>query len=107
MKKYLPFLLIAMVVQSCASSQKADDVIENKRFNAWLHHPKSELVYRWGAPDSIFKDGKGGEILLYKEAIDYKSVMNNRYTGKQISFRKEMFINSDSLIYDWRALRRK
>ena len=58
-------------------------------------------------PDSVFNDGHGGEILMYKEAIDYKSVMNSRYTGKQYSFKKEMYINSDSSIYDWRAWRRK
>jgi hypothetical protein len=108
MKNCLSLLLPAIIVAfSCSSSHKAEDAKEDKRFNAWLHHSKSELVKKWGEPDSIFTDGKGGEILLYKEALDYKSVMDERYTGLQFSFKKEMFINRDSLIYNWRAWRRK
>ena len=108
MKASLPFLCMVILFHAgCSSSHKAEDIKENQRFNKWLHHSKGELIATWGAPDSVFADGHGGEILLYKEALDYKSVMNSRYTGKQFSFRKEMFVNADSSIYDWRAWRRK
>ena len=76
-------------------------------FNKLLKPFKSKLVQTWGQPDSTATDGKGGEILIYKEGVDYKSVMNAKYTGTQYSFRKEMFVNADSLIYYWKAWRRK
>jgi hypothetical protein len=104
------FLIIAVVLLSCGSTEKArkaHDAKEDALFNKWLHQPKALLVRTWGQPDSTTTDGKGGEILIYKEGIDAKSVMNEKYTGKQYSFRKEMYINSDSLIYYWKAWRRK
>jgi hypothetical protein len=33
--------------------------------------------------------------------------MNEKYNGKQYSFRKEMYVNPDSLIYYWKAWRKK
>ncbi len=72
-----------------------------------MHHSKSQLVHQWGRPDSVVSDGKDGEILIYKEGIDYVSTMNENYTGTQYSFRKEMFVNADSVIYYWKAWRRK
>ena len=103
------FLLLCTITAlfSCGPSQKAFDAKEDAVFNKWLKHPKSQLVQSWGQPDSIKTDGKGGEVLIYKEGVDYKSVMNSKYTGTQYSFRKEMFVNADSLIYYWKAWRRK
>ena len=107
MKRYgLPALLIALLT-GCAPSQKSHDAKEDALFNKWLHHSKRELIQRWGQPDSTKTDGKGGEIMIYKEAIDFVSVMNEKYTGKLYSFRREMFVNADSLIYYWKAWRRK
>lgn len=60
-----------------------------------------------GQPDSVISDGKNGEILIYKQRTGGASVMNGNYTGKQYSFRKEMFVNADSVIYYWKAWRRK
>ena len=108
MKKDLLLLsLIISALISCGPSQKNFDAKEDALFNKWLHHPKAQLVQSWGQPDSIRADGKGGEILIYKQAVDYKSVMNQKYTGTQYSFRKEMFVNADSLIYYWKAWRKK
>ncbi len=111
MMKYLVLsgLLITIII-SCGTSEKArkaQDAKENALFNQWLNHSKSELVQTWGQPDSTISDGKGGQILIYKEGIDFKSVMNERYTGKQFSFRKEMFVNADSTVYYWRSWRKK
>ena len=111
MKKYflnLPLLLILII--SCQSSQKLQrtrDAKEDAVFNSWINHSKSQLINQWGQPDSSMSDGKGGQILIYKEGVDYKSVMNGKYTGPQFSFRKEMYINADSSIYSWRAKRKK
>ena len=99
--------VIVFVFAGCTSSQKTQDAKENALFNKWLYKPKALLVQTWGQPDSIVSDKKGGQILIYKEGVDYKSVMNQHYTGKQFSFRKEMYINADSLIYYWKAWRRK
>jgi hypothetical protein len=108
MKPYFLFLcLIIIVFSRCASSQKAQDAKENALFDQWLHKPKALLVQNWGQPDSTISDGKRGQILIYKEGVDYKSIMNEKYTGKQFSFRKEMYVNSDSLIYYWKAWRKK
>jgi hypothetical protein len=107
MKKIICAGTIIVILLSCGPSQKALDAKEDALFNKWLTHSKSELIQAWGQPDSTTADGKGGEILIYKEGIDYKSVMNGKYTGKQFSFRKEMFINADSLVYYWKAWRRK
>jgi hypothetical protein len=107
MKKVFFCCLVTAVYISCSPSQKALDAKEDAVFNKWLHHSKAELVQAWGLPDSARADGKGGEVLIYKEGIDYKSIMNGKYTGKQYSVRKEMFINADSLIYYWKAWRRK
>lgn len=101
------FCLIIIAFSGCTSSQKNRDAKEDALFNKWLQRPKSLLVKTWGEPDSTVSDGKGGQILIYKEGVDYKSVMNEKYTGKQFSFRKEMYINADSLIYNWKAWRRK
>lgn len=103
------FLLLGTIAAlfSCKPSQKVLDAKEDALFNKWLKHPRSQLVQTWGQPDSIRNDGKGGEILIYKEGVDYKSVMNSKYTGTQYSFRKEMYVNADSLIYYWKAWRRK
>jgi hypothetical protein len=104
---FLYLCLLIVVLIHCTSSQKAQDAKENALFNKWLNKPKSLLLQNWGKPDSIKSDGKGGQILIYKEGIDYKSVMNEKYTGKQFSFRKEMYVNANSLIYNWKAWRRK
>ena len=107
MNKLFFTCIVTAVCISCGLSQKTLNAREDALFNKWLRHSKAELVQAWGQPDSARADGKGGEVLIYKEGIDYKSVMNGKYTGKQYSFRKEMFINADSLIYYWKAWRRK
>lgn len=101
------WLILLCVVAGCSPSRKNVDAKEDALFNKWLHHPKSQLVREWGPPDSTRTDGRGGEVLLYKERVDATSVMNGNYTGKQYSFRKEVFIGRDSLIYYWKAWRRK
>lgn len=98
---------MASVVLSCSPSQKSMDAKEDALFNKWLRHSKTELVQAWGQPDSTFRDGKQGQILLYKEKNDFQSVMNEQYSGTQFSFRKEMYVNADSMIYYWRSWRRK
>ena len=107
MKKYVFYLVVITGMLSCGPSQKTINAREDALFNKWLHHSKAQLTQTWGQPDSTKPDGKGGEILIYKEGVDYKSVMNEKYTGKQYSFRKEMYVNADSLIYYWKAWRRK
>lgn len=107
MKKYVLCLAVLAAVIGCGPSKKSLDAKEDALFNKWLNHSKTHLIQRWGQPDSTKPDGKGGEILIYKEGTDYKSVMNEKYTGKQYSFRKEIYINADSLIYYWKAWRRK
>ena len=107
MKSYFLLLLPFSMLLSCTPSGKITDTKENAAFNKWLHHTKAELVRAWGQPDSTRPDGKKGEILVYKEGVDYKSVMNQKYTGPQYSFRKEMYVNADSLIYYWKAWRKK
>lgn len=108
MKIFLSYIVfILLILMGCSSSQKASDAKENALFNKWLQHPKSQLINTWGLPDSTMPDNKGGEILIYKERIDYKSVMNEKYTGTQYSFRKEMYVNADSIIYFWKSKRRK
>ena len=106
-KDILLLCVIISVLNSCGPSQKVLDAKEDAVFNKWLKHPKAQLLQSWGQPDSIKANGEGGEILIYKERIDYKSVMNEKYTGKRYSFRKEMYVNADSLIYYWKAWRRK
>ena len=108
MKKILlPICIYITVLISCGPTQKVLDAKEDAIFNKWLNYPKEDLIKAWGEPDSAVSDGKSGQILIYKEAVDYKSVMNERYTGIQYSFRKEMYINKDSRIYYWKAWRRK
>lgn len=107
MKKYILLVCLFIIAVSCGPSQKVLDAKEDALFNKWINHSKTELVQTWGQPDSTKTDGKGGEILIYKEGVDYKSVMNGKYTGPQFSFRKEMYVNADSLIYYWKAWRRK
>lgn len=107
MNRVFSSLLIALALISCGPSQKAMNAKEDAIFNKWIGHTKSELINAWGQPDSSRENGRNGEILIYKEGIDYKSVMNEKYTGKQYSFRKEMYINADSVIYYWKAWRRK
>ena len=107
MEKYILALVCAAFLLNCSPSKKSIDAKEDALFNAWLHHSKQELVQRWGQPDSTRPDGRKGEVLIYKEGIDAKSVMNGRYTGVQYSFRKEIYVNADSLIYNWKAWRRK
>ncbi len=110
MKRYFFCLIFLPVFLSCGVSKKgfkAKNAKEDALFNKWLTHSKSELIEKWGQPDSTATDGKSGNILIYKEGIDFKSVMNEKYTGKQFSFRKEMYVNADSIIYNWKAWRRK
>lgn len=109
MTKSFLLILIAILI-SCASSQKVQqerDAKEDALFNKWLNHSKAELIQKWGQPDSTVSDGRKGEILIFKERVDYKSVMNEKYTGTQFSFRKEMYVNADSIIYNWKSRRRK
>ncbi len=91
----------------CVPSKKASDAKENKLFNQWLKQPRSLLVKQWGQPDSLMSDGRNGQILIYKEGVDFLSVMNEKYTGKQYSPRIEMYVNADSIIYHWKAWRRR
>lgn len=108
MRKYifiLPVILTAF--SACGPSRKATDKKADAIFNEWINQPKSQLVEQLGKPDSIISDGKNGEVLIYKERVGGASVMNGNYTGRQYSFRKEMFVNADSVIYYWKAWRRK
>lgn len=107
MNRALSGFLITLALISCGPSQKVMDAKEDALFNKWIGHSKSELINAWGQPDSSRGNGTNGEILIYKEGIDYKSVMNEKYTGKQYSYRKEMYINADSVIYYWKSWRRK
>lgn len=109
-KYFFPAYIFIAILISCTSSQKAQqaqDAKENALFNKWIKHSKAELTRAWGQPDSSVSDGKRGEILIYKERVDFKSVMNENYTGTQFSFRKQMYVNADSIIYNWKAWRRK
>ena len=84
MKKILLILCVVLIVLAgCGPSRKAIDAREDSILNQWLKQPKSLLVRQWGQPDSLMSDGRNGEILIYKEGIDFLSVMNERYTGKQ------------------------
>src|SRR4028118_310630 len=106
MNKLCYCIIAATIFMSCGTSERARraaDAKEDAIFNKWLNNSKHQLIQAWGLPDSAKLDGRGGEILIYKERVDYKSVMNQNYTGAQYSFRKELFINSDSVIYYWRA----
>ncbi len=103
---FVLFISTALLI-SCGPSKKAINAKEDALFNQWLNHTKSQLVRQWGKPDSVMSDGSSGEILIYKEGVNFLSVMNEKYTGPQHSFRKEIFVNADSLIYHWRAWRRK
>ena len=92
---------------ACGPSRRTSDKKANAIFNEWINQPKSQLVAQLGQPDSIMSDGKNGQILIYKERTGPESVMNGNYTGRQYSFRKEMFVNADSVVYYWKAWRRK
>jgi uncharacterized protein YceK len=108
MRKFLLLSFIALaLLSSCSTSRKASDAKEDALLNQWLKQPKSLLIQQWGQPDSLMSDGRNGEVLIYKEGVDFLSVMNERYTGKQYSPRKEMYVNADSTIYYWRVWRRK
>lgn len=107
MKLFFFLFAVLYVLSGCTASHKAMDAREDQLFNKWLNHSKSDLIKAWGQPDSIFSNGNRGERLLYKERTDAKSVMNGTYTGTQLSYRKEMFVNADSIIYHWRSWRRK
>lgn len=109
MKKifFLSAIIFTIFFISCGSSRKASDAKENALFNEWIGQPKSQLINQWGEPDSIATDGKNGQILTYKERLDYISVMNGNYTGPEYSFKKDMYVNADSLIYYWKAWRKK
>ena len=103
----LLYFIIILIPIRCAPSQKARDAKEDMLFNKWLGRSKKQLIQIWGLPDSTVTDKKGGEIFIYKEGVDYNSVMNEKYTGRRFSFRKEIYINADSIIYYWKAWRRK
>lgn len=106
-KNYYFILTVLLIISSCGPSRKATDRREDALFNSWLHHSKSELVQAWGMPDSVIAKSNGGEIFVYKERLGITDVMNENYSGKQYSYRKEMYINTDSTIYYWRAFRHK
>lgn len=100
-------IIVISSVFSCSPSRQKMNAYENAIFDEWIGHTREQLTAQWGVPDSIRSDGKGGEILMYTEATDYQSVMNGNYTSKLYSPKKEMYINADSLIYSWKAWRRK
>lgn len=108
MRKFLLLSFITLVLLSaCGPSRKASDAKEDRLLNQWIKQPKSLLIKQWGKPDSLMSDGRNGEILIYKEGVDFLSVMNESYTGKQYSPRKEMYVNADSAVYHWKVWRRK
>ena len=90
MKKSLFILCVisSVLPAGCGPSQKARDTKENALFNKWIGHSKTQLVKQWGQPDSLAPDGKNGQILIYKEGLDYMSVMNEKYTGPPIFFQE-------------------
>ncbi len=87
---FLPCAIFIILLISCSSSRKAHDAKANALFNEWLGHSKSELVTQWGKPDSVSADGKNGQILLYKEHLDYVSVMNGLHGNILISLKKKV-----------------
>lgn len=100
-------LMLVIILFSCGPSRKSLDAKENALFNQWIGHTKNQLIRQWGVPDSSQPDGRRGEVLIYKERTDMQSVMEEQYTGKLYSVRREMFVNADSVIYTWKAWRRK
>ena len=59
MKKII-YLALFLVLYGCASHQAI--------LNSWKSQPSDELIYRWGAPESIVTLEDGRKIITYKHS---------------------------------------
>ena len=66
MKRFgLGVLLIGMIQAwlGCAALNPSNRI--NQQMNSWINLPESDLIARWGPPNSMVNDGNGGRILIY------------------------------------------
>jgi hypothetical protein len=82
----------------------------NDTMQSWIGHPQSELILKWGPPQSTASDGNGGSILIYGAYVNLGQTpgqiyANGAYTAPQQQGyqRTRMFyVNSSGIIYNWR-----
>ncbi len=97
---------VLILFSGCTSTKKtqAEQAQKNKEtMNSWLKHHKSELIRSWGPPARYDSDGQGGEILIYEYNKTVGAVINGNYIQRTFVDYKEMFANSEGIIYHWRT----
>lgn len=107
MKLHLTFLVAFLLLSGCAG--RIEVVMES-----WVGAHESELVERWGPPDSVVSDGKGGTILTYEGAgkvgesrgqVKVNAVGRVTVTSpKQHTYKRYrmFYVDKDGIIYSWK-----
>ncbi len=85
---------ILFMFQSCSAF-----VYPNKKekaiFDSYINETKATLIERFGAPTRVLSDGKNGEIVIYE---------NTQFvSGQPCILYKDMYVNSQGIIYKWKA----
>jgi hypothetical protein len=111
----LPLLLAASALIAVSGCGKE---ISNS-LNSWMGHDCNELVARWGPPNQLFSDGRGGRVFVYTESRQWitpaTSTTNysfNRYGGTATTVYTPALVNgytayrmfwadSSGTLYSW------
>ena len=60
MKKLLGILVLGLLLNGCATSEKYEATL-----NSWVGTSVDNLVGSWGAPNGVYEKDDGGKVLTY------------------------------------------
>lgn len=88
-------VVLAALALGCASANLS------KTMESWVGHSTSELIEKWGPPDSVVPDGKGGQCLHYVDQRSWYNYLSNQTRTWQ---QKRTFCaKEDGTIYWWQT----
>lgn len=108
MKKLLTISILLIFFSSCATQNYLKT--ETSTLDSWIGNSKTQLVQKWGPPQSTASDETGGQIYIYDLVVGVtqspgviRPAFNNIYYSKPQSnnvVRTMMFfINKEGIIY--------
>ncbi|MBN1186475.1 MAG: hypothetical protein JXB49_29640 [Bacteroidales bacterium] len=84
-----------------SQKQQAEEI--KKAMDSWIGTHKSKLIQQVGPPTRYASDGQGGEILIYETSRSIGMTAYGTYMQRTLIDYREVFANSNGIIYHWRT----
>lgn len=101
-------LTVFVLATGCAANRI------DKMMESWVGEHKADLIAQWGPPDRVASDGRGGEVLIYREYVRTGQTPGRAsttatgdvvYTAPQQQGHERVrmfYANPEGIIYRWR-----